>query len=173
MTRDIEAIDDDLSRKKRQIKDILIADPDVVELLNDPDVDPSCPEELWYSSIFPFARIPGVQDKTKNFISYSVSEAVSQYNDVNKHQVVVFTIFVHKDNIKTRYGVARHDLLGYVLRDIFHLSNKLGAQMNLIQNQEGCVDVDYTTRTLKFELVLNNSTKTARSNPHEFGTLVK
>jgi len=58
--------------------------------------------------------------------------------------------------------------LSYIIRDIFHLSNKLGPQMNLVSNLEGATDTDYITRTLKFELVDDNSTKPLRTNPREY-----
>ena len=55
------------------------------------------------------------------------------------------------------------------IRDIFNLSDKLGAQLNLVGNPEGATDTNYITRTLKFELVDNNSTKPCRTNPYEYG----
>ena len=72
MRRDIQHIDDDIIRKKRIIEQALYSDPDIVEVLDDPDIDPSCPEDLLYSSIYPFIRIPGTQDKSKNYITFSV-----------------------------------------------------------------------------------------------------
>lgn len=170
MKRDIQNIDDDIIRKKRIIEHELYSDPDVVEVLDDPDVDPSFPEELLYKSIWPFIRIPGVQDKSKNYITFSISDmGLSPRNEVMKNQYVQFVIFVHKDLAKTDFGMARHDCLGYLIRDIFNLSDMLGAQMNLVSNAEGATDTDYITRTLKFELVDNNSTKPCRTNPYEYG----
>jgi hypothetical protein len=86
-----------------------------------------------------------------------------------KNQYVQFVIFVHKNLAKTNFGMARHDCLGYLIRDIFNLSDMLGSQMNLVSNAEGATDTDYVTRTLKFELVDNNSTKPCRTNPYEYG----
>ena len=106
MKRDIQNVDDDIARKKRKIEQILYSDEDIVEILNDPDIDPSCPEELVFSSIYPFIRIPGTQDVSKNFICFSVDdmERMSS-NSVMKSQYIQFAIFVHKDNIKTKYGM--------------------------------------------------------------------
>ena len=69
---------------------------------------------------------------------------------------------------KPVFGMARHDCLGYIIRDIFNLSNILGPQMNLVSNAEGVTDTDYITRTLKFELIDDNSTKPLRTNPYEY-----
>lgn len=169
MKRNIQNIDDDIIRKKRIIEQALYSDPDIVEVLDDPDIDPSCPEDLLYSSIYPFIRIPGTQDKSKNYITFSISDmSLSPRNEVMKNQYVQFVIFVHKNLVKTNFGMARHDCLGYLLRDTFHLSNILGAQMNLVSNVEGATDTDYLTRTLKFELVDDNSTKPLRTNPYDY-----
>lgn len=170
MKRDIQNVDDDIIRKKRIIAQALYSDEDIVEVIDDPDIDPSCPEELVYSSIYSFIRIPGTQDKSKNFITFSVSDMGRMpNNEVMKSQYVQFVVFVHKDLVKTNYGMDRHDCLGYLIRDIFNLSNMLGPQMELRSNVEGATDTDYITRTLKFELVDDNSTKPCRTNPREYG----
>lgn len=173
MKRDINRVDDDIIRKKRIIEQALYSDPDIVEVLDDSDIDQSCPEDLLYSSIYPFIRIPGTQDKSKNYITFSISDmGLSPRNEVMKNQYVQFVIFVHKNLAKTNFGMARHDCLGYLIRDVFHLSNMLGAQMNLVSNVEGATDTDYLTRTLKFEVVDNNSTKPFRTNAYEYDGIV-
>lgn len=173
MKRDIQNVDDDIVRKKRIIEKILYSDEDVVELINDPDVDASCPEDLVYSSIYPFIRIPGTQDTSKTFITFSISNVgISPNNEVMKTQYIQFVVFVHQSLIKTKYGMARHDCLSYLIRDIFNLSNELGAQMRIVSNLEGVADNDFITRTLKFELVDDNSTKPFRTNPYEYDKIV-
>ena len=170
MKRNIQDVDDDIIRKKRLIERILYSDEDIVELLDNPEIDPSEPESLVYENIFPFLRIPGTQDVSKNFITFTVDDMERlQYNPVMKSQYITFVIFVHKDCIKTKYGIARHDLLSYIIRDVFNLSNKLGPQCELVQNKEYVTDTDYHTRTLKFELIDDNSTKPLRTNPYEYG----
>ena len=169
MIRDIQNIDDDITRKKRIIEKILYEDPDIIEILDNPNISPDTPEDTLYENIFPFLRIPGTQDMSKNFITFTVDDTERMpSNKVMKTQTIQFVIFVHKDHIKTKYGVARHDLLSYLIRDIFNLSNKLGPQMELMSNREGVTDTDYHTRTLRFELVDDNSTKPLRTNPYEY-----
>ena len=171
MKRDIQNVDDDIIRKKRLIERILYSDEDIVEILNNPDIDPRCPEDLVYKNIYPCIRIPGTQDTSKNFITFTVDDMERMpSNPVMKSQIVQFVIFVHKDHIETKYGMARHDLLSFIIRDIFNLSNKLGPQMELVSNREHVTDTDYHTRTLRFELIDDNSTKPLRTNPYEYGT---
>ena len=170
MKRDIQNVDDDIVRKKRIIERELYSDSDIIEVLDNPELDPSCPEDYVYENIYPFIRIPGTQDISKNFITFSVSDiGRTPNNEVMKNQYVQFVVFVHKDLVKTEYGMERHDCLSYLIRDIFNLSNVLGPQMNLVSNVEGATDTDFVTRTLKFELVDDNSTKPCRTNPYEYG----
>ena len=169
MKRDIQKVDDDIIRKKRLIEQILCADEDIIEVLKNPDLDPSVPEDYVGENIFGFLRVPGTQDVSKNFITFIVDDmGRTPNNQVMKSQYVQFVVFVHKDLVKTEYGMERHDLLGYLIRDIFNLSNKLGPQMELVSNREGIADHDFYTRTLKFELIDDNSTKPLRTNPYDF-----
>ena len=169
MKRDIQNIDDDIIRKKRLIEQILYSDEDIIEILDNPNLDPSAPEEYVGENIFSFLRVPGTQDTSKNFITFIVDDmGLAPNNQVMKSQYVQFVVFVHKDLVKTKYGMERHDLLGYLIRDIFNLSNKLGPQMELVSNREGVADNDFYTRTLKFELIDDNSTKPLRTNPYDY-----
>lgn len=170
MKRDIQNIDDDIIRKKRRIEKILYTDEDIIEILENPDIDPSVPEDVVGNNIFGFLRVPGVQDVSKNFITFTIDDmGLMPKNQVMKSQYIQFVVFVHKTMVKTKYGIERHDLLGYLIRDIFNLSNKLGPQMELVSDREGITDTDFYTRTLRFELVDDNSTKPLRTNPYEYG----
>ena len=169
MKRDIQKVDDDIIRKKRLIEQILYSDEDIIEILDNPNLDPEVPEDYVGNNIFPFLRVPGVQDVSKNFITFTIDDmGLTPSNQVMKSQYVQFVVFVHKDLVKTKYGMTRHDLLGYLIRDIFNLSNKLGPQMELVSNREGITDTDFYTRTLKFELIDDNSTKPLRTNPYDY-----
>lgn len=173
MIRDIQNIDDDILRKKRIIGKMLYSDSDIIEVLDNPNIDPSCPDEAMYENIFPFIRIPGVQDTSKSYITYMLDDMEkSQYNKSMKNQYLKVVIFVHKDLIKTPWGAERHDLLAYLVKDVFHLSNALGMQLNLVSNREGTTDTDFCTRTLQFEIVTPNSIKPFKTNPYEVQSII-
>ena len=154
MIRDINCLEDDISLSKRIIESVLCNDPDIIEILDNTTLDPNMPDEYFYENIYPFIRIPGTQDESKNFICYSIDDlSANEFNDRIKQQYVQFTIFVHKNLVKTKYGVARHDLLGYLIRDLFNRSHLFGHELKLVYDREGVTDTDYTTRTLKFQLI--------------------
>ena len=173
MVRDIQNIDDDIIRKKRLIGEILYSDPDIIEILDNKDLDPSCPEEYMYQNIFPFIRVPNVQDTSKSFITFMLDDTVSgQSNKSMKTQFLQIVIFVHKNLIETKFGAERHDLLAYLIKDIFHLSNGLGLQLTLLSDREGVTDTDYYTRTLKFEMTTPNATQPYQTNKYERDSIV-
>lgn len=168
MIRDIQNIDDDISSMKRQIKQKLIDDPDILEALHS-EIDIDSPDEFLDTHIFGFLRIPSTQDTVRNFICITVDDIEDhRFNEVIKLQVLQFTAICHLSDIKTEYGIDRHDLLGYLIRDIFNWTNMFGLQFHLIYNKEGNIDGDYYCRTLKFEAEKLNSLNNARmANPRD------
>ena len=173
MIRDMQNIDDDIIRKKRTIEQMLYNDPDIIEVLDNPDLDPSCPEEYLYENIYPVIRIPGTQDVSRNYITFMLDDIEkSQFNKSMKSQFLKVVIFVHKDHVKTKWGMPRHDLLSYLVSDIFHLSNSLGLQLELVSSREGVTDTDYCTRTLQFEMTTPNSVQPFNTNKYERNSIV-
>ena len=173
MIRDIQNIDDDIIRKKRLIGEMLYNDPDIIEVLDNPDIDPECPEEAMHNNIYPFIRVPGTQDESKSYITFMLDDAEpTQGNPSMKSQFLKVVIFVHKDHVQTQWGAERHDLLSYLVRDVFHLSNKLGMQLKSSSNREGITDTDYCTRTLQFSITTPNSIQPFKTNQYERKSIV-
>lgn len=169
MKRDIQNIEDDISKMKRQIKQTLIADTDILEVLHNPDIDIDSPDEFLDNNIFGFIRIPGTQDTVRNFICFTVDDIEEhRFNEVMKLQDIQFVVICHLSDMKTEYGIDRHDLLGYLIRDTINWTNLFGLQFKLIYNKESTIDGDYYCRTLKFEAIKPNSLNNARmANPRD------
>ena len=167
MKRDIQNVKDDISYMKRQIKQMLIADTDILEALNNPNIDIDSPDEFLDNNIFGFIRIPSTQDTVRNFICVTVDDIEDhRFNEVMKIQNLQFTVICHLNDMKTEYGIDRHDLLGYLIRDTFNWTNLFGLQFKLIYNKESTIDGDYYCRTLKFEATKPNALNNARmANP--------
>ena len=160
MIRDINNLEDDIGLAKRIIETVLYSDPDIVELIDNPNIDPECPEDLVYENLFPFIKVPGTQDESKNFICYEVDDMSDiSRNDRMKQQIIQFVVFVHKDLIKTRYGAPRHDMFGYVIRDLFNRSHLFGHELKCISSKGGTTDTDYYTRALRFQLITPEQTQ--------------
>ena len=169
MIRDIQNFDDDIISMKRLIKQKLISDTDILEALNNKDIDLDSPDEFLDTNIFGFIRIPSTQDTVRNFICFTVDDIEEdRYNEVIKVQYIQFNCICHLDDMKTDYGIDRHDLLGALVRQNFNWTNMFGLQFKLIYNKESTVDSDYYCRTLKFEATKPNSLNKARmDNPYD------
>lgn len=163
MNRNIQKCDDDIIEMKRLIKQKLISDPDILEALHNPDLDIDSPDEFLDNNIYGFIRIPQTQDTVRNFICFTVDDIEEhQYNEVMKIQYIQFNCICHLDDMKTDYGIDRHDLLGFLVRETFNWSNMFGLQFKLIYNKESTIDSDYYCRTLKFSATKPNSLNKAR-----------
>lgn len=169
MIRNIQKVQDDIIEMKRLIKQKLIADKDILEALHNPDIDIESPDEFLDTNIFGFIRIPHTQDTVRNFICFTVDDIEEhRFNTHIKVQQIQFNCICHLDDMKTDYGFDRHDLLGYLVRDIFNWTNDFGLQFKLVYNKESTIDSDYYCRTLRFEReVTNNLKKAIRSNPYD------
>lgn len=163
MNRDINNFDDDIITMKRLIKQKLIADTDILEALHNPDISTESQDEFLDNNIFGFIRIPQTQDTVRNFICFTVDDIESdRYNSHMKIQQIQFNCICHLDDMKTEYGIDRHDLLAALVRQTFNWSNDFGLQFKLVYNKESTVDSDYYCRTLKFERECTNSLNKAR-----------
>ena len=165
MNREIQKVQDDIIEIKRKIKQMLISDPDILEALHNPEIDPESPDEFLDNNIYGFIRIPTTQDTVRNFICFTVDDIEDhQYNTHFKVQQIQFACICHLDDMKTEFGIDRHDLLGYLVRDVFNWSNDFGLQFKLVYNKESTIDSDYYCRTLKFDRdTTNNLNKATRS----------
>ena len=169
MKRDIQKVNDDIIEMKRQIKQKLIDDTDILEALHNTDIEIDSPDEFLDKNIFGFIRIPQTQDTVRNFICFTVDDIEeNRFNEVMKTQYIQFNCICHLSDMKTDYGIDRHDLLGYLVRDIFNWTNIFGLQFKLIYNKESTIDSDYYCRTLKFEATKPNALNKARmDNPRD------
>jgi len=168
MKRDIQKVNDDIVEMKRLIKQTLIADTDILEALNS-NIDIDSPDEFLDTNIFGFIRIPQTQDTVRNFICFTVDDIEEhRFNEVIKNQYIQFHVICHLSDMKTEYGIDRHDLLGYLIRDTFNWTNLFGLQFKLITNKESTIDSDYYCRTLQFKAEkLNMLNKAKMDNPHD------
>lgn len=115
MKRDIQKVNDDIIEMKRLIKQKLIADMDILEALNNTDIPLDSPDEYLDTNIFGFIRIPQTQDTVRNFICFTVDDIEDhRYNTHMKIQQIQFNCICHLSDMKTSYGIDRHDLLGLI-----------------------------------------------------------
>lgn len=174
MIRDINKVDDMIIEAKRIIKKKLYSDPDIIEVLNNPNLNPEEPDSYLGISIFDYIRVPGTTTETKNFICFDIRmNSMDKFNEHLKDMYFIFSVFVNEDNMETPYGMARHDLLSYLIRDIFNYSNLFGCQLVQITDIPGIMDGHSSSRTLTFKAVQPAAlNKAMRTNKYEFNGVI-
>lgn len=175
MMRDINKVDDTIITAKRLIKQKLYSDSDIIEVLNNPNLNPEEPDSYVGKNIFDYIRIPGTITEPTNYICFDIKQnSIAQYNYYVKEMYYIFNVYVHQDNIDTPYGMSRHDLLGYLIRDIFNYSNFMGNQLELKSDTPGIMDEYSSSRSLIFKTNTTNSLNRAvRTNKYEFSDMVE
>ena len=173
MIRDIQKIRDDIIEKKGTIGELFYTDPDIIEVLDNSKIDPTCPDEAMYECIYPFIRIPGVQDASQSYICYTFDDnGTGSVNKSMKTQFLKVVVFVHQDIVKTKLGIGRHDILGCLIKDVLNQSNALGTQLNCVFDREGATDTNYVTRTLQFEMTVPGNFQPFNTNKYERKSIV-
>lgn len=175
--------DNDNIRIKEIIKQKLLANDDIIHVLDNKDLQEAEAEndEYFGVNILPFYLIPDAQTDSQNFVCFTVgyenvernfTNSSRTYNDLQRHLHVVFVVLCEKKNIKDRdTGIARHDLLAALIQNEFNFTNFFGRKILLISDDESTVDSNYLCRTLVFSQVTdNNVTKTDYGKPSRIVT---
>lgn len=180
--------DDFNSLFKERIKTALLQCPELLFAIDNPDYagelfddDGNINYEGEWSLYFgdnirPYLFIPEVQDSAKNFVCYKVEfTEIPRYNGFEKMCQIIFVVICDNKNIiDTSTGIARHDLIGSILRERFNWSNIFGTQCKLVSNKEGLTDTNYITRTIILELTLpNEAVQTINGVPRLVNNVVR
>lgn len=197
MQRDIANIVRDLENKKNNDiiwkKDKLMKmfkeDPDLLEILGQRPKRPlnklSNPpteeelkerqeieeynEKIQHEQIVPWLKLNGLQKEVLNFIMFDIDDTdVSYTNNVIKNQYLIIMCLVHEDDMETEYGIARTDLLDYIVKDLLCWTNALGMQLKCVNDFQDIIDTKYYARTLKFKIEApNNLANNRGSNKYD------
>lgn len=168
--------DDENIRFKEKIKNALLHCPELLYSLHEKSLESELFDEDgnlmedgdWFSyfsnssndgNIRPYLYIPETQTEVKNYLCYQTSfDDVPRYNDIEKYQYITFTIFVHgEDGMDALTGIARHDLIGSILRERFSWSNIFGCQCKIVSDKESITDNHYLVRTIVMQVMSLNS----------------
>ncbi len=151
-------MDDDNVRFKEIIKKNLIDDPLIIYLLNNKELEDqeADPSDYLGVNILPYYLIHPTQHNVQNFICYEVQfKEVPRYNDTLMYVDIIFYILCEeKNNVEKMTGIARHDLMGARIKDIFNWTNKFGTQCHVTSDVPSVTDNDYATRTITFEMTM-------------------
>ena len=165
--------DDDTVRLKDRIKSMLIQCPKLLWALNDQELyseifndDGTLNDTGEWDAYFgetslirPFLFIPETQDIVSNYLCYQVStDENMRYNPAMKYVVITFTIFIHeKNSFDKETGIARHDLIASILRELMAWSSVAIAHATPVYEGESVTDNNYITKVLKYQVALPNN----------------
>ena len=179
--RDLEnKKNNDIIWKKSKLMEMFKKDPDLIELLGQKPkrplnkyVDANNPteeelklrqeiieynEKIQHEQIVPWLKLNGIQKEVLNFIMFDIDDSdVSYTNNVIKNQYLIVMCLVHEDDMETEYGIARTDLLDYIIKDLLCWTNALGMQLKCVNDFQDIVDAKYYCRTLKFKIEAPNN----------------
>ena len=174
--RDLEnKKNNDIIWKKDKLMKMFKEDPDLIEILGQKPkrpfnkfADSSNPteeelkerqeiedynERIQHEQIVPWLKLNGIQKEVLNFIMFDIDDTdVSYTNNVIKNQYLIVMCLVHEDDMETEYGIARTDLLDYIVKDLLCWTNAFGMQLKCVNDFQDIIDSRYYARTLKFKI---------------------
>lgn len=165
----------DIIYKKDQIMKIFQEDPDLKEVLGAKqpkplnkyrDANNPTEEELkkrqeildynraiQHEQIVPWIKLNGVQKEVLNFIMFDIWDQTDRYDrggKAVKNELIEVYCVVHEDDMDTEYGIARTDLLSYIVRDLLCWTNALGRQLRCYEDKPMIIDAQYYIRRMRF-----------------------
>lgn len=154
-------VKDDVSKYKKETMELLIANDDVLTLIDEKKIVDEDPSELIYQNIFPYKRIPSTQEEVKAFILVAVDvPKVSLVNYFFKQMMLTITVVCHAGKMKTSYGGTRVDLLTAAIRNILNGNKEYnGKRLEYVSDLEGVLTGgNYFYREMRFKADEINST---------------
>lgn len=147
---------------KRRLRDILLGDRDITELLKDDITEEELSKlnmvdhpYIGYSYIVPFPFIPVALTRETCYICMKVdTELYDLDNPFSEVHYITLTVFCSPVRQDFKQGMNRLDALAYCLIDIFEFSNPLGLEWQLTENTENVLtaagSAGFLARNLEF-----------------------
>lgn len=162
-------LDSDDIRLKQEIKDRLLANRNILHVLNNDNLSTvdATPNDYYGVNILPYFIIPDTQTEIQNFICYETAWNQIPRNDVNKLQNIVFYILCERrGGIDKETALPRHDLLAALIEKEFNWEILSCGRIAQVSSKSSVTDNNYITRTLTFECATDrNIVKTMGGKP--------
>lgn len=177
--------DDDVIRWKEKIRKALLKCPELLYALNNEELETELFDEdgnlnaeideetgelvllgevdRYFgatSNIRDYLFLPETQTVAMNYLCYTIGfQEIPRYNKIEYIAQITFTALCSPQPSQSHddlVGIARHDLIGSIIRERFNWSNVFGTQCKLVNSRETITDTNFITRTLVFELTMPN-----------------
>ena len=148
----------EVTKFKREIIKKLYNSSDIIELLDCPDVDPESPDSAEWTCIFPYIRIPDIQESIANYIGVKVDTESYPENGLYKEATIVISIICALPTLHAEgYKGIRTDIIGGDITEILNWNDTMGFTIRLVEEIEGVFEnFNYYYRNLRFTALKNN-----------------
>ena len=159
----------EVTKLKREIIKLLYSNPEIIEILDNEQVDPDCPDTAEWVCIFPYVKLANIQEEVGTFIGVTIDSNGPLENDRFKQLLVTVTAFCPITNmqVKGQQGT-RTDILDGDISETLNWTRSLGMfRLKLVNEQEGVMSAQqYYFRTLQFTAIRGNDLKKGQANIH-------
>ena len=83
----------EVTKLKREIIKLLYSNPEIIEILDNEQVDPDCPDTAEWVCIFPYVKLANIQEEVGTFIGVTIDSNGPLENDRFKQLLVTVTAF--------------------------------------------------------------------------------
>jgi len=152
---------DAVSKAKRNIIKYLYTNKNIIALLNNDAVDPETPDTAEGVCIFPFIKVPGIQEDAECYIGVKIDTRIDYVNPVYMDLDIVIAVLCADSilYINGEKGI-RTDLISAEIAKMFNHNDSFGFEMELIETVEGSLsESKYYFRNLQFAAKRFNNVK--------------
>lgn len=131
----------------------LIGDENIVELIGASSDEVEYPDDLIYTHIFPYNRIPDTEQEVKTYVTVMVNAtSLPKRNDIVRNLSIIVRVYTHKDLMRVAGSNSdRIDLLSAYIDRILNESCDFGiGHVTLGSNTEHVLDSKHFFRELVF-----------------------
>lgn len=127
-----------VTQLKREIIKLIYEEPDIIEMLDNPDVDPECPDTAEWNCIYPFVKVPDVQQEVRTFIGVTIDSLGPIKNNRYKQLEINVTVFcpISAIRVEGQKG-SRTDIIAGDISLALNWNKALGFQITLVSEKEG------------------------------------
>lgn len=154
---------DDIARLKHKIMQELTSNVDLLRTLHNNALESKIlnwdnPNGDIYRdvNIFDFLKLPSLKDEIFNYICFEVIMTNSYNNDFIITDIVFRTVS-HDSDMKTDWGIQRHDLLALIIKNEFDWTNKLGMTLVKTLDDGKIGEDDFYYREIVYEAMIPNN----------------
>lgn len=152
---------DAITKAKRTIIKYLYTNSNIIELLDNDNVDSDTPDTAEGVCIFPYIKIPGVQEDAECYIGVKIDTQKNYENSAYMYLDIVIAVLCADSilEVSGEKGI-RTDLISAEISKMFNHNDQFGFEMELIETVEGSLsESKYYFRNLQFRAKRFNNIK--------------